>query len=1103
MDILRFYQRVLPATGIYCLVSPQMRHAWYETIELLAAATQEKTKLEANWYFGTNSFDDAGRRRQENVVAAKSLRFDIDAGEKKYAKTPDKVYRTQEDALVALEEFTAWSGLVPSIVVSSGEGVHVYYCFDEEFPSVAAWKAASTALGRMAKAQGFRADTSVTTDEARILRPVGSLHWNGKHVSVLEENGDLTLAGFLAAFKALNLPAPAAPAAPRPSINADMDEPKPIFAPNSIVKAATKCGWLGEMVAAKGDVEYNDWVMMLSVAKHSAEGEAFAHSWSSGSDEYDEDNTQFKLDSLSRGPAVCDKISEISAHCQKCPHYGQIKSPLQLGKGGAAAASPASPASPAPKAQADDGGFGSFDDVGDADGASVADEDSGVEAMELRGNSTPEELLAGAKKYDMRAELVAQNLLPDDFPTTESLLDYDSKAAFFVRPGRNGRLVLWAFVRELIDNPEGSGKLPIYKPRKLTEQPFYLHSYIAGSGTSEVMVHYIKQYDKQGYPQWLYHDVPGYLLVDNTGLRETLANIGVTHADASDSETISRMIKRFVSANLSVLRNKPATVQIQHHMGFQFLDGEPVYAQGPYVVKEDGEVEVCALGADLRPMRHRFEMPCLPSSELRGYQGDAFEEVILPAARNFGEGIRAIYGEAKHARYQLGWLLGVASPYLMFLTDEEASPDNHTMPGMGITLSLYSSESGLGKTALQKAMVSAFSDPEENKASGDKSSGISAISLGVQLSKLGSLPYMLDEVTNNEPEEVSELIHKISIGRDKVRAQQNGRPVERTGSWTSVTSMSTNVSQRVMLTQHRSGSIAEQMRVVEIDYNGAQPGSMTEYQAAYNKYIVANRGSLGIVLGRYGVMHWKRMRSDAMALLETVVKRFAMPNHERYFARILAAALLAHKVMELHGIKSVDIVQVLKTFAAVMEESRSYISENTPDSDDYLEQFIRHIMPRILRTDTETDVRKANLSGGEVKYDRVDNPEILNRSKIAGRYVAASGRLYVATTEFNTWCSSRGLDVRSLLRSWEKDGTYIKIGDKPSYPKKLSAGIHKNVMPDMQARVYTFSVGHMASKLDLPEGETPENVVQIQRALKTTGTQSAPAAGEFNGTEDE
>src|SRR5690606_35486503 len=147
----------------------------------------------------------------------------------------------------------------------------------------------------------------------------------------------------------------------------------------------------------------------------------------------------------------------------------------------------------------------------------------------------------------------------------------------------------------------------------------------------------------------------------------------------------------------------------------------------------------------------------------------------------------------------------------------------------------------------------------------------------------------------NEPEVVSELIHKISIGRDKVRAQQNGRPVERTGSWTSVTTMSTNVSQRVMLTQHRAGSIAEQMRVVEIDFEGAVPGSITAFQELYNRHIVANRGALGMLLGRYGVMHWATMRRDAMRLMETVIEKFKMPNHERYFARLLAAALLVHK----------------------------------------------------------------------------------------------------------------------------------------------------------------------------------------------------------------
>jgi hypothetical protein len=141
-------------------------------------------------------------------------------------------------------------------------------------------------------------------------------------------------------------------------------------------------------------------------------------------------------------------------------------------------------------------------------------------------------------------------------------------------------------------------------------------------------------------------------------------------------------------------------------------------------------------------------------------------------------------------------------------------------------------------------------------------------------------------------------------------------------------------------------------------------------------------------------------------------------------------------------------------------------------------------MPRVLRTDTETDSRAAALKGEEMKYDIVANAEIVNRAKIAGRYVAATGRLYVVSAELTKWTTTRGLDLRSLLHEWEQSGMYIKgVGGKPML-KKISAGIHKNTLPEMKARVYTFSLAHMAAKYDLPDGTEAEgNVVAITQAM--------------------
>ena len=61
-----------------------------------------------------------------------TLRLDIDAGPEKLAKHgEDAVYTTQKQAVVAAAEFFKATELVPTYLVSSGAGLHIYYCLDE------------------------------------------------------------------------------------------------------------------------------------------------------------------------------------------------------------------------------------------------------------------------------------------------------------------------------------------------------------------------------------------------------------------------------------------------------------------------------------------------------------------------------------------------------------------------------------------------------------------------------------------------------------------------------------------------------------------------------------------------------------------------------------------------------------------------------------------------------------------------------------------------------------------------------------------------------------------------------------------------------------
>jgi hypothetical protein len=323
----KFFEAVLPRTGNYCLFrSDTKQHLWASSIEQLVEKVQANTDRHGI-YFGTASYTTTDNRTQANVLALRALRLDIDAGFKKHTADPENTYPTQQDAIRALMRFTKDTGLQPSYVVSSGEGLHVYYCLDRDVQP-ADWGALARGLGGLASAQGLKTDRKVTTDTARILRPPSTLHPNASRVKVLASSGEAYSPDDLARF----IPVDQASEVERrhydTSINADVAVEGP---PKSVLKIREHCGAMAEAMAKRGDVPEPYWRAMLGIVKYTVEGDEAAHELSNGYAGYDWEETQKKIDRWNTGPTTCAEFSNHTKACTTCPHNGRIKSPIVLG----------------------------------------------------------------------------------------------------------------------------------------------------------------------------------------------------------------------------------------------------------------------------------------------------------------------------------------------------------------------------------------------------------------------------------------------------------------------------------------------------------------------------------------------------------------------------------------------------------------------------------------------------------------------------------------------------------------------------------------------------------------------------------------------------
>lgn len=322
--------------------------------------TGAKLRYHTHFTYATNTatgIAESAGRTADNARRTRVFVADIDAGEAKHAKNPEGTYANGAAAEAAVEGFVARTGLAPNFLVRSGSGgLHLYFLLDAPI-GVNDWTPRAKCFMHFMAANNLKADPSVTADAARIMRAPGSVHSEtGARVNAFrwrEEPYSLAEFERLIGFDAAAVDA--LPALPNPrhctrtgSINDDvLAPPQHDGRPASLARVADHCQVIRLIRDTHGNVPEPHWRGGAGVAKFCAEdGEALFHEWSSGYGGYSRREAQGKLDRWDTGPSTCAHLAEVSGKCGGCPHWGQITSPVQLGREPAGAAPAATDAAP-------------------------------------------------------------------------------------------------------------------------------------------------------------------------------------------------------------------------------------------------------------------------------------------------------------------------------------------------------------------------------------------------------------------------------------------------------------------------------------------------------------------------------------------------------------------------------------------------------------------------------------------------------------------------------------------------------------------------------------------------------------------------------------
>jgi len=355
VNTLEFLRRIWPERGLYVLArltSKGMRHTVCESIEEAAARALEYDSQGVTTYHACAAFRERevitvkpnGQewhqvRIHKNVRALKCFFMDLDV-----EPGNSKKFESQEEAINSAVDFCQATNLPLPMIVSSGGGIHLYWTLTYEIqPEL--WQPVAEGLKSLSGAHLFKADPAVTSDSARILRPVGTHNRKSGVAVPVELIANADPVGFdrfrqlvLQAVHARGLKPPADPVRKVTASTEELNQAfavKQDFPPCSGIKVAERCAQLGKMRDTRGNISEPHWYAGIQLLCHSIEGDDLIHTWSSGYAGYSTDETAKKIAQIrgqSLGPTLCTTFSSRNpGGCDGCPFQGKISSPAQLG----------------------------------------------------------------------------------------------------------------------------------------------------------------------------------------------------------------------------------------------------------------------------------------------------------------------------------------------------------------------------------------------------------------------------------------------------------------------------------------------------------------------------------------------------------------------------------------------------------------------------------------------------------------------------------------------------------------------------------------------------------------------------------------------------
>jgi hypothetical protein len=388
----------------------------------------------------------------------------------------------------------------------------------------------------------------------------------------------------------------------------------------------------------------------------------------------------------------------------------------------------------------------------------------------------------------------------------------------------------------------------------------------------------------------------------------------------------------------------------------------------------------------------------------------------------------SLYGRPGLEPHAFGALSAFGAPLLKFFGQN------------GAIINLIHPRSGTGKTTILHMCNSVYGSPDRLCAVKADTFNSKVLRLGVMC----NLPFVIDEMTNMEAKEFSELAYNMSQGRGKDRVKSHSNELrENLTSWRTISLCSSNASFAEKLSAFKNSPDGELMRLMEykIDYSNAIDTALAKQM--FDHQLMENYGHAGPIFAQYLVNNLEEVRATCLSIQAKIDRELKLTQRERFWSATTAANITGGLIAKSLGIIDWDMKAIYKWATSMVRVAKEETEAPPTDAATVIGDYINRHIQNILVVNDIVDRRS--------KMPTL--PSLEPRGELLIRYEPDTKKMFLTSKAFRDDCVKHQVNVKETLKQLRDSGALLG-----SELKRVSKGM-KVASTGVQSLVLDCSVG--------------------------------------------